>query len=85
VFLVWLSEQTAIFGFLVYTLLTGSFRTTEVETELCSSWMLCRVQRQFLTDVSGKPIGLIFDFSTSEYGTDRLSQNGGKELALHAA
>jgi len=34
VFLAWISEHTATFCFLAYTLLTGWFRTTEVETEI---------------------------------------------------
>jgi len=55
------------------------------------SRLLRSVQRQFLTDVSGKPIGKIntkkifFDFLTLEGVIDRLSRNVGKNLPLLAA
>ena len=54
--------------------------------------MLRSLQWQFLTDVSGKRIGHIFNgqgfwdrFLTLEDWTDRLSRNVGKELPLYAA
>jgi len=53
-----------------------------------SSGILRSVEWQFLTDISGQPIdpnlGVSDPRLSLEYGTDRLSQNTGKELPLYA-
>lgn len=47
--------------------------------ELCSSELFYSMQWQLLTDILG------FFYLTLEVGTNKLSQNIGKELPLHAA
>ena len=45
----------------------------------------CSVYRQFLTDVSWKPIGHILKGQEIQDRTDRFSRNVGKELPVYAA
>ena len=49
---------------------------------LRSSGILRSVYKQFLTDISGKPIGHVLKGQEIQYMTDRFSRNVGKELPV---
>jgi hypothetical protein len=58
--------------------------------DMCSSGILCSVEWEYFTDVSGQRIGPIFkgqdvhDYLTFEDGTDTLYRNVGKGLPFDA-
>ena len=62
-------------------MISGFHRDVDEICALLGCYAAC--SGQFLTDVSGQPVGPIF--KGQEDGTDRVSRNVCKDLPLHAA